>query len=222
MKSHPHLDPTGENNLNRKRKTRLSALQFFEQRILNVNKRFANTASFVFAAVQYLENKQLTNNINISFQRGKAKPGNNGGLKYTLQDPYSVLDNISNTPRYWKKKKNELIAKLENLGPFHLFFTLSCADKRYEENFSALLQDEKITYELRDGKEHCLINGKDIDTFLKENESKHEFIRKNVLTATRNFNHKVKSFIRNIIMNDMGDLCAKFYNYRVEFQMRGA
>ena len=23
-------------------------------------------------------------------------------------------------------------------------------------------------------------------------------------------------------MNDMGDICAKYYNYRVEFQMRGA
>ena len=23
-------------------------------------------------------------------------------------------------------------------------------------------------------------------------------------------------------MNDMGEMCAKFYNYRVEFQMRGA
>ena len=57
-----------------------------------------------FAAVQYIENKQLTNNVNISFQRGKAKQGSGGGLKYTLQDPYSVLDNISNTPRYWKKK----------------------------------------------------------------------------------------------------------------------
>ena len=90
MKSHPHLDPTGENNLNKKRKIKLSNLQFFEQRILNINKRFANTASFIFAAVQYLENKQLTNNINISFQRGKSKRGNDGGLKYTLQDPYVV------------------------------------------------------------------------------------------------------------------------------------
>ena len=222
MKSHPHLDPTGENNLNRKRKIKLSAQQFFEQRILNVNKKFANTASYVFAAVQYIENKQLTNNINISFQRGKAKQGAGGGLKYSLQDPYSVLDNISNTPRYWKKKKNELIAKLENLGPFHLFFTLSCADKRYEENFTALLQDHKITYELRDGREHALIDGMDIDEFLKQNQSKHDFIRQNVLTATRNFNHRVKSFIKNIIMNEMGDICAKYYNYRVEFQMRGA
>ena len=45
---------------------------------------------------------------------------------------------------------------------------------------------------------------------------------KNVLTGTRNFNHRVKSFITNIVMCDMGDICAKFHNYRVEFQMRGA
>ena len=38
-----------------------------------------------------------------------------------------VLENAPGTPRYWQKKRHELIGKLENLGPFQLFFTLSCA-----------------------------------------------------------------------------------------------
>ena len=38
MKSHPCLDPVGQNNLNREREIKLSALQFFEKRLLNVNK----------------------------------------------------------------------------------------------------------------------------------------------------------------------------------------
>ena len=222
MKAHPCLDPTGENNLNKEREVRLSALQFFEQRLLNVNKRFANTASFVFAAVQYIENKQLTNNINISFNRGTKTQNKTGGATYSLEDPYCVFDNISNTPKYWKKKKDELIAKLENLGAFHFFFTLSCADARYEENFTSLLQDHDITYELKDGKETCLIDGQDLDTFLRKNQSKHEFIRQNILTGTRNFNHRVKSFIKNIVMSKMTAMCVKFYNFGVEVQMRGA
>ena len=222
MRAFPTLDPRGENNLNCKRDVKLSAQDFFQQRIMNVNSRFAKCSSFVFAAVQYIENKQLTGNINISFQRGKATEREDGGLSYTLDDACSVLDNIKNTPRFLKKKKNEFIAKLQNNGPFQFFFTLSCADTRYEENFTSVLQDHDITYEVKDGREHCLIDGDDLETFLKNNQSKHEFIRTNILTATRNFDHRVKQFIKTVIMSKFNPMCVEFYNYRVEFQMRGA
>ena len=32
-----------------------------------------------------------------------------------------------------------MIARLDNLGPFQLFYTLSCADMRWSENFAAIL-----------------------------------------------------------------------------------
>ena len=222
MRAFPALDPKGENSLNCERNVKLSAQDFFQQRIMNINSRFAKCSSFVFAAVQYIENKQLTGNINISFQRGKATKRDDGGMAYTLDDACSVLDNIKNTPRFLKKKKNEFIAKLENNGPFQFFFTLSCADTRYEENFTSVLQDHDITYEVRDGREHCLIDGQNLEMFLKNNQSKHEFIRTNILTSTRNFDHRVKQFIKTVIMNKFNPMCVEFYNYRVEFQMHGA
>ena len=51
--------------------------------------------------------------------------------------------------RYWQKKRYEVIAKLEQLGPFQFFFTLSCADKRWDENFVALLQQKGLTINYR-------------------------------------------------------------------------
>ena len=48
------------------------------------------------------------------------------------------------------------------------------------------------------------------------------FGRKNILTATLNFNNRVQEFIKHIIMNPKGGMCVEYYNYRVEFQMRGA
>ena len=75
---------------------------------------------------------------------------------------------------------------------------------RYQENFTSLLQEHKIVYEEEKGKEKAYIffNGSKmtVDDFLKLDTSKHEFIRKNILTATRNFNQRVKSFIKNIVM----------------------
>ena len=123
-------------------------------------------------------------------------------------------------------KKDELISKLENLGPFHFFFTLSCADTRYEENFTSLLTDHNIIYKNIKGRERAFViqNGIEmsLNDFLSQNVSKHEFIRKNVLTATRNFNNRVKQFIKNIVMSKGSPMCVQYYNYRIEFQLRGA
>ena len=154
--------------------------------------------------------------------RGKPKNTSSGRTVYSLDDPYSVLDNSPGTPRYWQKKKFELIAKLENLGPFTFFFTLSCADKRWNENFTTFLQSYTLSYVIENGIEKCFVDGTPLDNFLERNESKHEFIRKNILTATLNFNHRVREFVKTIVMNKYGNMCVKYYNYRVEFQMRGA
>ena len=159
---------------------------------MNYNEQFANTAAFVFAAFAFVEKKQLDRNVNISFMRGKPRKGNSGNTVYSLEDPYSVLDNSPGTPRYWQRKKYELIARLENLGPFQIFFTLSCADKRWNENFTSLLRDHDFQYVVINGQEHVLVDDIPLDDFLKNHDSKHEFIRKNILTATLNFNNRVK------------------------------
>ena len=127
------------------------------------------------------------------------------------------------TPRYWQKKKYELLSKIENLGPFHLFFTLSSAEKRYNENFTAFLQEHDVRYIIENGIEYCTVDGIPLDDFLQreENSTKHEFIRKNILTTTLNFNHRVEEFINNKKKNKNGPFSVKYYNYRVEFQLRG-
>ena len=144
--------------MSKKRKVKLRDQQFFEQRILNEERIFSNTPSWVFAAVNYLERRQMKDRINISFQRGQKKTLEGGHIEYSLEDAFSVLDKIKGTPRYWRQRKYILFAMLENLGPFAWFFTLSCADYRYEENFTSLLQDHDITYIMENGVEKCRID----------------------------------------------------------------
>ena len=93
------MDPTGENNLNRERKVKLSNVQFAEQRMKNVNPIYRNTKSYLFALLSHIENKQLSSNINLSVQRGFKKTGLDGSVKYQIQDFFQVLDNVSGTPR---------------------------------------------------------------------------------------------------------------------------
>merc|ERR1712105_520437 len=65
---------------------------------------------------------------------------------------------------------------------------------------------------------------KPIKQFIEENveESLHELIRGNVLTATRYFQQRVMHFIEKIAMGSNNPMHVKNYTYKVEFQDRGA
>ena len=222
VKAFPCLFPDGKNGKDQKRKVKLSDQDFWVQRIMNVDGRCGNCPPYVFMAAAHTELKQMQRNINLSFQRGHEKVMANGSSVYTLEDPYMVLDNIKNTPRYWKKARQELYAKLENLGPFTLFFTLSCADIRWPENFTSLLDGHKVTFECINGNEEFYIDEKPLDEFLKAFPSKHEMIRNNLLNATLNFQHRLKMFLKHVVLSKGSALTLSDYNYRIEFQLRGA
>ena len=75
--------------MNRDRKVKLTNVQFAEQRLKNVNKIFRKTKSYLYCLLSYIESKQLTNNINLSVQRGLKVTGANGGVEYP---PIGVLE----------------------------------------------------------------------------------------------------------------------------------
>ena len=222
VKSFPCLFPDGSNGKDEERKVPLSDQAYWGQRILNVDERCGSSPAYVFTAAAHTELKQMTRNINLSFQKGLEKVNPDGSCVYSLEDPYMVLDNIKNTPRYWKKARQELYAKLENLGPFTFFFTLSCADMRWSENFTSLLEGHKITFECIEGNEEFYIDDKPLDEFLKNYPSKHEFIKNNLLNATLNFQHRLRMFLKHIMLSKGSQLTLSHYNYRIEFQLRGA
>jgi len=226
IKSFPCLHPDGKNSLHTERKVKLSDQDYFTQRIMNKDLRFANNPGYVFASTAYIELKQISSRKGIAFQRGKRSVSNDGSTIYSLEDPFSVLDNIKNTPKYWQKTRYELMARLENLGPFSFFFTLSCADLRWPENFTALLQDQIITYKEVDYHEQIFVgpegNQVTLEEYLARNLSKYNFIKTNLLNATLTFHQRVKMFIKHIIMSKGNPMHIRYYSYKVEFALRGA
>merc|ERR1712218_364346 len=126
-------------------------------------------------------------------------------------------------------------AKLENLGAFNIFFTLSCADGRWPEVVGGILaekskQIEVITELCEDdyevNKVFVLSDGcsMPLDEFLEKQsaESRYELLRGSVLSATRYFNERVRKFISKMVMDKKSALPVKYYSYKVEFQQRGA
>lgn len=79
-----------------------------------------------------------------------------------------------------------------------------------------------VTYKNEHGKEEILVDGKSLDHFLTDYPNKHTMIKTNLLNATLNFDHRLKMFIKHIIMSQTCNLPMDYYNYRIEFQFRGA
>ena len=98
---------------------------------------------------------------------------------------------------------------------------------RWGENFAAALHNIGVDVAVFDSKfENVRIKSGDedisLEDYMKLNEGKFEFIRENVLMATRNFDQRLKIFIKTILMSKHNHLHFKHYNYRIEFQLREA
>ena len=91
VKTFPHFFPDGKNGLDDERRAKIRSQQWFEQKLLNYDERFADCASFLYAATQYLEKDQLQKNINYSYKRGKKTHDVKGNVSYSLDDAFSVL-----------------------------------------------------------------------------------------------------------------------------------
>ena len=236
----PKLYPTGKFGLHHPRnhstRKNLTYQEFFQQRLCNVDPRWRQHAPFVFAALYCIERRSLEKAMSISYRRGKV--GKDGKLT-NLEDACCIFDNQPGSDKYWLKRRYEVLAKLEQLGPFQLFFTLSCADKRWDENFVAILQQRGATIHFRPSKEQpdpsrkysyqaddifVEENGKEkpLKKYLEENMNLHETVKENVLTITMIFDKRVQAFLNKIIMAPSNPQKAKYYHYRVEFQRRGA
>ena len=225
----------GSNGKDEEREVKLTDQRYFVQRVTNINSRFAKCPTYLYAVVGYLEEMKINRNINLVGTRGHRTTSMEGRSKYDLYDPYRALEAVPGTPKYWQTAKYEMLAKVDNFGAFNIFYTLSCADLRWLPNFAAILLEQgyHIRYDVKliDGKWQHFIEGrtdhgpwKKLKDFLRDDvdDTNHELIRGNVLTATRYFDHRVKCFLRDIVLHKSNPMSVKFFTYKVEFQARGA
>ena len=71
-KAFPMLHPDGLNNLtDKRRKRRLAEVDYFKQRLFNIDPRWRNNTHWVFAAAVYKEKKELQRNIDLAFKKCK-------------------------------------------------------------------------------------------------------------------------------------------------------
>ena len=235
VKSWPMLLPDGKFGLSHERKVKLTKQNYFQQRLLNQDDRFARHPDFTFAAMSVVEAERLRANANLTGMRGKKSVGPGGHVVLQVGDPCCVFEKIPGTPKYWQRVRYEIIAKLENIGPFHIFFTLTSGDLRWSANFTPELEKLgcKIHYRVDQfGKDDTVVEVKDGKKTIEKpwlqylrdhvDGKQHAMMKRNVLLATRNFQHRVETFRKEIIFGHNNPMKVRHISYRVEFQGRGA
>jgi hypothetical protein len=231
-KAFPMLHPDGQNHLTDRRRQKLADVDYFKQRLCNKDPRWRNHPHWVFAAAVFKEKKDFQRNIDLGYKKGKKNTSSGGKTVYSLADPYSVFQSVANTPAYHKKGKMEMMARLDNQGPFHVFFTVSCADTRWKENLISVLREH-------DKSVRCIIDNDQVEmyeilsssgqwitleSYLEKemDETLHEVLRRNVVTATRNYQARVQALMQEIVRHPSNPLSVKHFASKLEFQARGA
>ena len=80
----------------------------------------------------------------MSAEKGKVGHTAEGKQIISCNNAFDVFGKIAGTPQYWKNYRNELFARMEQLGPFTFFFTLSAAETKWPEVTTAILHYEQL------------------------------------------------------------------------------
>ena len=130
--SFPELHVEGKYGLDHERTQKLSRAKYFGQRIMNENTMYSENPDYVFMAQQACERYAIEREIHMAMSHGSIESNDKGEMSLVpSEDAFNIFQKIPGTPAYWKSFKNELYAKIEALGPFHVFFTKSCAEMKW-------------------------------------------------------------------------------------------
>ncbi|XP_061177698.1 uncharacterized protein LOC133186474 [Saccostrea echinata] len=219
-KTFPHLFPSGNFSWNEERDVKISLSKYFNNRLMNVDNRFARDTNYIFFSQYMSELNQVIEKTQISIRKSVSKL--DGGKTVTsdmLQNPdvlSKLLKNdealrfmqpIRGTPAYWSAAQKDLFAMLRQLGIPTWFCSFSVAEFRWNEIIGCILRHQN-------------------DDRHPDNldwSEKSELLRSNPVSVARMFEHRFHVFQRDVILSPAQPI-GKVIDYfvRVEFQQRGS
>ena len=221
--SFPHKYPNGKGGFSQERKEKITVRKFFNQRLLDVDGRFAKDVEYLLAAQYAVEHDQVDNLQSIvirqmkgrHFQGQKITAGdlkNPEKLNQLVQKDYAyrILKDVRGTPAYWQKVHYEVLAMIRQLGIPTWFLTLSAADMKWPEviqiiarQYGTILTDEQVSN--------------------LSWEEKCSWLRRNPVTAARHFQYRLDLFWNDFLKSKampIGEVVD--FMIRIEFQARGS
>ena len=149
----PVLFPKGRFGCTVERAVNLSPTKYFNARLLHYSGKFAMNPEYLFFGQFIIEQKKVSDSINIALTKVHGQPVTASHLRSNLQSlqqlicqdqAYLFLRQIPGTPPYWQKFMYEVVAMVKQLGIPSWFMTLSCADLRWPELFQIIAKTQGL------------------------------------------------------------------------------
>ena len=198
--------------------------KYFNQRILDVDGRFARDVEYLFVAQYSVEAKQILDDANCYIWR--QKPGrslrNQAVTAGLLKDPekmkdfirndqaFTFLKNVRGSPAYYQRTFYDLLAMIRQLGVPTWFLTLSAADMKWPDVIQTIAKQYGVTIS-------------DNEVLEMSFEEKSSWLRRNPVTAARHFQYRIDTFFQDFLKSKgkpLGEVTD--YAIRIEFQARGS
>ena len=222
--SNPDKYPDGNGALHAKRDVEIPIRRYFNQRLLDVDGRFARSIEYLLSAQYATESKQVHSDINhYVFRRGvgqhfqgerltvgtvKNIEKMNSMVKADLA--YKILKNIRGSPGYFQGLFHDVLAMIRQLGIPTWFFTVSAADMQWPDLIQTIARQygTKLT---------------DEDVKNLSFQERCNWLKSNPVTAARHFEYRLELLFREVLKSKaepLGELLD--YAVRIEFQARGS
>ena len=179
----------------------LTPTRYFNQRLLNFSQTFASNSDYIFFAQSVLQQKNFNDQINIAMKKvtGQLTAGmfanyNESVRRFVSNDQgFLFMNQIKETPAYWKKFQREVLAMVKQLGCPTFFLTLSCADLRWNELIEIISKLNSLGLTKED------VEG--LNYFERCN-----VLNSNAVLLARHFQHRVEIFFKEVLIIRDGPL----------------
>ena len=160
--------------------------------------KFATNPEYLFFAQFIMEQKKISDSINIALKKvhghsvtaSQVKSNSQAFQNLLFQDQaYLFLRQIPGSPPYWQKFMYEIVAMVKQLGIPTWFMTLSCADLRWPELFQIISKTK----------------GNDLSDEEVEALSYHErcsMLNLNPVVVAKHFQYRVETFFKEVLLTN--------------------
>ena len=189
------------------------------QRLLDVDGRFARDLDYLFVAQYIVEAKQIRDDGNNFAMRQKpsrqftaAQAKSQEVLSQFMRNDkaYSFMKSIRGSPPYYQRTFYDLLAMIRQLGTPTWFFTLSAADLKWPDMIQTIARQYGVIYT-------------DDEVAGLSFDDKSNWLKRNPVTAARHIQYRLNALFQGFLKSTakpLGEIAD--YAIRIEFQARGS
>ena len=184
----------GRNSFSEKRHIPVGIGRYINQRLFNVDNTFAEDPVYIFWAQYVKEINELSNCMSVAMRKATSSFGNKPitsdmlvdqdqiNKLFRADDGFKFMKTVRGTPAYWEQTMRDLFSMIRQLGIPTFFTSFSAADRRWTEIVKCICNQLGHDYnEDMNWTDYC------------------QLINKNVVSATRMFDHRVKCFFVRLL-----------------------